>query len=523
MSEFSREEVIQKIINGESLQGADLSGVDLSGVNFTPKADGGRCKQPADLRSTNLINANLSETLLPYASLRKANLRKANLRKVDFYGADLRLADFRQAFINSSTFFEANLVGAIFEGASLIGTQFAGSDLTKTQFTNAILWGADFLRACLTEADLSFADLDAAVLTYADLRRADLTYTNLSSADFENADLSNADISGANIYHIKTQGWKIEGIVCTHAYQCHPDSVHPDSLNYPDEFEKSRINFGPGAFEDTFQSLPTIEMVFQKGLSPRQYLKLVAITEILRKAHPHIGLDIKSMEKVGLETILRLTLHNDDDLFKASQLIAGLYKKRAFGESFSPVLKDHGIQITKSVQLEDLAHISVTGVKLNGQLIHFGTIDLLLEELGHFSREYSVLLREAAGRRGGMLIINNRQTTLSSIEYDLCLKLAIAIKDTWFGKPQTDRGWVSYKDLRAAVHKWKGSKEIDEDATGRKDSGEDVIKVISRINIKIRKALKPKKLVRDLIENGKNYQWPHHYRFTVHPENIELD
>jgi hypothetical protein len=43
MSQYTREEVINKVKAGESLKDADLTGIDLSKVDFSPLEYGGTC------------------------------------------------------------------------------------------------------------------------------------------------------------------------------------------------------------------------------------------------------------------------------------------------------------------------------------------------------------------------------------------------------------------------------------------------------------------------------------------------
>ena len=72
MAKLTREEVIEKVAAGKSLERANLAGVDLSGANL----------QGAKLSRAKLHDANLRE-----ADLSRADLYKANLTGADLSGA----------------------------------------------------------------------------------------------------------------------------------------------------------------------------------------------------------------------------------------------------------------------------------------------------------------------------------------------------------------------------------------------------------------------------------------------------
>jgi uncharacterized protein YjbI with pentapeptide repeats len=141
MAEYSRDEVLRRVRNKQSLKRAGLSGIDLAGVNLEG-VDFGR----ADLDGANLSNAKLAGAVL----------RNSNLRGAVLTGADLSLADLGRA------------------------------DLTGAKLSSSRLCGADLSHSDLTEADLSQADL-----AQADLRQATLTRTNLEGALIDQAKRGN--------------------------------------------------------------------------------------------------------------------------------------------------------------------------------------------------------------------------------------------------------------------------------------------------------------------------------------------
>ena len=126
--------------------------VHLSGANFSD----------ADLRQSQLIEADLSGANFVTACLIGINLYQSNLSGADLRGADLRLAN-------------------------LCGTDLRGADLRLTNLSGADLRGAD-----LRGADLSLANLCMAVLSGTDLRGVDLSEADLREASLDKTDVRDA-------------------------------------------------------------------------------------------------------------------------------------------------------------------------------------------------------------------------------------------------------------------------------------------------------------------------------------------
>ncbi|HIC14298.1 MAG TPA: pentapeptide repeat-containing protein, partial [Gemmatimonadetes bacterium] len=76
MTELTRDEVIARVKDGESLEGEDLSGLDLRRANLSG----------ADLRGTKLSGADLTGAYLGQANLRGTKLTGANLGETDLGG-----------------------------------------------------------------------------------------------------------------------------------------------------------------------------------------------------------------------------------------------------------------------------------------------------------------------------------------------------------------------------------------------------------------------------------------------------
>jgi hypothetical protein len=174
---MTRQEVEEKIKNGESLSEADLSGLDLSGAQLE-----GANMEEANLESANLSGANLSGANLLNANLGRADLSGTILKSSNFEGSNLRNANLSNADLNQSQFCEAYM-----GGASL--TKITGK---KTNFQGCYLGGADLSETQLLDANLEYADLE----------KSDLRNSRLQGCRLEGANLSAARVAGATLEEI---------------------------------------------------------------------------------------------------------------------------------------------------------------------------------------------------------------------------------------------------------------------------------------------------------------------------------
>ncbi len=179
MSEFTREEIIKMVENGESLRGANLTG----------------------------------------AVLNDADLSDADLRGADLTGADLSLADMH---------------GANLSKARLIGAYLSIVNLRSANLCGARLGDVNLYLADLSGADLRGVDLSGADLCDADMNGADLTGADLSEAILIGTDLTGAKLSGVCIDDANLSKWIIENVVCTHVF----DRGKEIRFSSGDEFEK---------------------------------------------------------------------------------------------------------------------------------------------------------------------------------------------------------------------------------------------------------------------------------------------
>jgi len=368
MSKYTREEVIEKVTKGESLEGADLSGIDLSNVDFRSKYYGGHCEKSADFSRANLIKANFNG-----ADLRDAKLISADLTGADLYGVVLDGADLRKTILNKAKFSDAilsdtkldsatickailintDLSGASFNNADLSGANLRNADLCKTNLRDTKLHNAD-----LRDTDISFADLDAADFSGANLSNANLYNTNLRFANLSNTNLSNANlrdvvlkkavlnyaclensdlysadlegailkdakISGVNFSnHIKNPGWKIDDIKCEHIYTC----SNTDFLKLSEEEKnKYRRNFKQGEFEARYKTLPKIELIFHEELSSSDHILLTTVIDNINQRLSSV-LNFSELKQC-LGATVTLTAEKEEILKQAAPLINKIYQK----------------------------------------------------------------------------------------------------------------------------------------------------------------------------------------------------
>ncbi len=124
---------------------------------------------------------------------------------------------------------------------------------------------------------------------------------------------------------------------------------------------------------------------------------------------------------------------------------------------------------------------------------------------------------------GGMIVSGNKKIKIGHAELDLLVKLAKEVQKDYYGNDAIDIGWLKSTELRESVRSWR-DKTLQDKAVSKKtsDPGEDIIKVISRLNIKLNNELGLEK--KDyLIENGyKMYGRAGQFRLRVHPSSIEI-
>jgi hypothetical protein len=214
------------------------------------------------LRGTNLEGAFLHGAELTMASLRGANLRLAYLIEADLsmaalHKANLEYADLNKAKLNSTKLNSANLVGAHFSGA-------------------------DLYRANIKKANLT---------------NADLTYCCLI-----NCNLSEAILTGAKLYGTTRDEWIIKNVECDYVYW---------------DFERIQRSpkdrdLEPGEFERLYAALPTIEYIFENGMTPLDPLIMDRVVQAIREGRTEFDIKIDSINARGLAPSIKFTVQNEE-------------------------------------------------------------------------------------------------------------------------------------------------------------------------------------------------------------------
>jgi hypothetical protein len=235
-----------------------------------------------DLANVNLYRANLYKANLKYAKLTEADLSRANLN-----GADLSRADLGGAFLT-----ESNL-----SGADLCAADLTEADLKMVNLSHAKLRTANLIGTNLKEGDLSAADMTGCILDGVNLNQANL---------------SGADVSGASFWNIANAGWKIDGIKASHVYFCRGSQK---------EREKYRKDFEEGQFEVLHRSYPTLELMFEEGLSLPGLLALNALIEKINMQYPDLGMKLAGITQDEFGTVVRVKVSKDEFLPEAGKLM----------------------------------------------------------------------------------------------------------------------------------------------------------------------------------------------------------
>ena len=264
------------VLSKADLVHANLVRVNLSDVNLSNAN-----LKHANLQSSNLERANLSHAILVGAGLIEANLTGANIRNADFSNADLTNACLSWANLN-----ETILSGANLRGADLRGVKLAFSKLVLVELENANLEGAH----------LGYANLTGAKLKNANLKDTDLTGCNLAGAN-----LTRAKLTGAKLYASARDDWIIKKVKCRYVYW--------------DAKGKQRSpndrDLKPGEFERLYAALPSIEYIFEQGMSPIDPLIMDRVVQAIREKRPEFDIKIDSINARGLAPCIKFTVQHE--------------------------------------------------------------------------------------------------------------------------------------------------------------------------------------------------------------------
>lgn len=164
MAELTRDDLIEHLRNGISLEHVDLRGLDLRGIDFAK----------ANLKWANLAECRLQGSRFTLAQMAHANLEEADLTGCNLSEVDLSDANLRKAVLYEANLANAKLVNAILRSADLSQADFTNVDLAKADLQRAKCGTTDFRNAVLTDADFRNAFLRGALFRGANLKGANL-------------------------------------------------------------------------------------------------------------------------------------------------------------------------------------------------------------------------------------------------------------------------------------------------------------------------------------------------------------
>lgn len=346
-------------LNGADLVGANLIGADLSGAYL-----GGAYLNNANLNGANLSGAYLVGANLNYADLSEANLRGANMKsetiergmtKVWLIGTDLEKADLR----------DVSLHEAILVGANLTNANLSNADLSWSLLVRAEMSGADLTGANLLAANLCLAKLQRATMIGVDLRRASLI----------GADLSESTLTGAKLFGTARDDWDIEGVICDHVFWDKDGASRSPA-------ERDLVS---GEFEQLYAQLPTIEYVFENGLTPLDPVVMDLIVQSINERNPEFELQIDSLNTRGIYPTIKFNVKFEEQKTDAIEAITQAYDLRFENEGLKGEIRgllagmDHMARqplITDSV-------VALPGGRINIQeyIGHLQEIQQAIEEM----------------------------------------------------------------------------------------------------------------------------------------------
>jgi hypothetical protein len=221
----------------------------------------------------------------------------------DLGGADLSLRDLRGA----------KLVGADFHEASLLRTILVEADCRSASF-----WGADLINTILIRADLSKADFYTANLIGAYLIEANHEDANLHYSRLCGSDFTRATLTGVKLYASARDEWVIKDVKCKYVYWDWTDR---------NRSPKDR-DLAPGEFERLYQTLPTIEYVFENGMTPMDPLIMDRVVQAVREQSPEFDIKIDSISARGLAPSIKFTVQQEEHKEQALQMVVSGYESR---------------------------------------------------------------------------------------------------------------------------------------------------------------------------------------------------
>ncbi len=215
---FDRSRLDGADLTGARLEGAQLAGVSLTGASLVGANLDGAVLDGAQLLSAalddaSLVGASLIGVIMVDATGTRASFRDAELRDAKFDRSRLRGADFERARLTNATFLSTDLAEASFFEAAGNSASFVEATLTGARFDQSHFALARFARAAATDTLWNEAVLDGASFEAASLTGASFAKASCQGAIFSSADLTEARFQRAGLDGAVFTGADIEGAV----------------------------------------------------------------------------------------------------------------------------------------------------------------------------------------------------------------------------------------------------------------------------------------------------------------------
>ena len=288
------------------LSGADLSGLDLNQINL----------DTADLNGSNLRGTILYRADLSYCTMKKAILIEGKLSQAVLAEAELNGTDLTNVDLEAANLCDADLTHAKLVKANLRRAELEGSNLSRANLVGASLFGANLkfsnlARGNLTDADLRWVDCASVNFGKANLKNADLRFCNLVQSSFNEAVLT-----GAKLYGTGRDDWDVRNVKCKYVYW---------DMEATQRSPKNR-DLSPGEFERLYVALPTIEYIFENGMTPIDPLIMDRVVQAIRERRPEFDIKIDSINARGLAPSIKFTVQHDEHKESALQQVQKEYE-----------------------------------------------------------------------------------------------------------------------------------------------------------------------------------------------------
>jgi len=189
----------------------------------------------------------------------------------------------------------------------------SGADLQGTILDGVNFWGTNLNGANLTKASLRTAELMHSGMEKAILKDADLNYCSLVGSD-----LTGAILTGVKLYGTARDEWVIKDVKCEYVYW--------------DEHGKKRSpkdrDLESGEFERLYAALPTIEYVFENGISPIDPLIMDRVVQAIREKRPEFDIKVDSINARGLAPSIKFTVQQEQHKESALEEVHKQYETK---------------------------------------------------------------------------------------------------------------------------------------------------------------------------------------------------